>query len=110
MKWRCTVCGYVHDGDQGPDRCPKCGAPRDKFVQIEEDKAQLIERARFTNDLHMKLSGLLDQVVEIVGKGIKDDLDPGCVAIFRMARACALELKQSIKAEIETHISKGKWG
>ncbi|NOZ55809.1 MAG: rubredoxin [Calditrichaeota bacterium] len=110
MKWRCSVCGYVHDGDEAPDRCPKCGAPKEKFTKIESDKEQLIERARFTNNLHMQLSGILDEVLEIAAKGIDDNLDPGCVAIFKAAQKSAWELKQSIKAEIETHISKGKWG
>jgi rubrerythrin len=35
MKWRCTVCNYVHDGDSPPDFCPNCGAPKDKFVKLE---------------------------------------------------------------------------
>lgn len=26
----CGVCGYTHEGDI-PDRCPVCGAPRDRF-------------------------------------------------------------------------------
>ena len=29
--WVCTVCGYVHTGSQPPDKCPKCGAPKEKF-------------------------------------------------------------------------------
>ncbi len=33
-RWRCTVCGYVHTGDQPPEKCPNCGAPREKFVEI----------------------------------------------------------------------------
>jgi rubrerythrin len=33
-KWKCTVCGYVHEGDEPPAVCPICGAPREKFVQI----------------------------------------------------------------------------
>ena len=30
-KWRCTVCGYIHEGDDPPESCPQCGAPREKF-------------------------------------------------------------------------------
>lgn len=30
-KWKCKVCGYVHQGDQAPEHCPKCGAPRSQF-------------------------------------------------------------------------------
>ncbi len=36
-KWRCTVCGYVHEGPMTPDfKCPVCKQPADKFVKIEE--------------------------------------------------------------------------
>lgn len=30
-KWVCTVCGYVHTGFEPPYKCPKCGAPKEKF-------------------------------------------------------------------------------
>ena len=33
-KWKCTVCGYIHQGDEPPFICPICGAPREKFVQV----------------------------------------------------------------------------
>ncbi|MBP7403191.1 MAG: NADH peroxidase [Clostridia bacterium] len=36
MKWRCSVCGYVHTGDTPPEKCPQCGAPASKFVKVEE--------------------------------------------------------------------------
>ena len=33
MKFVCSVCGYVYEGDQAPERCPQCGAPAEKFVE-----------------------------------------------------------------------------
>lgn len=30
-KWRCTVCGYEYEGNEPPDECPVCGAPKEKF-------------------------------------------------------------------------------
>ena len=30
-KWVCSVCGYVHEGDAPPEKCPQCGAPAEKF-------------------------------------------------------------------------------
>ena len=33
-KWKCTVCGYIHIGDEPPDECPVCGADRSDFVEI----------------------------------------------------------------------------
>lgn len=35
-KWRCGVCGYVHEGDEPPDTCPVCGAGKDLFEEIVE--------------------------------------------------------------------------
>ena len=30
-KFVCSVCGYVHEGDSAPEKCPQCGAPAAKF-------------------------------------------------------------------------------
>jgi len=35
-RWKCTVCGYVHEGDEPPEECPVCGADRSKFVELIE--------------------------------------------------------------------------
>lgn len=32
-KYVCTICGYVHEGDAPPDKCPQCGAPAEKFEE-----------------------------------------------------------------------------
>ncbi len=32
MKWVCSVCGYVFEGEQPPEKCPVCKAPASKFV------------------------------------------------------------------------------
>ena len=37
MKFVCSVCGYVHEGDTPPAECPVCHAPADKF----KEQAQL---------------------------------------------------------------------
>lgn len=31
-KWICTICSYEHEGEQPPDKCPKCGASSQVFV------------------------------------------------------------------------------
>ncbi|WP_423219781.1 DUF7130 family rubredoxin-like protein [Desulfofundulus australicus] len=110
MKWRCGVCGYIHDGDQPPEKCPKCGAPREKFIQLTEEEAGLIERSRFSNDLHARLIALMQKVELLADEGIKDNLDPGCLTVFRAAKNQARILARMARAEIQTHISKGKWG
>jgi len=32
-KFVCTICGYVHEGDAPPDKCPTCKAPAAKFSE-----------------------------------------------------------------------------
>ena len=36
MKWTCSVCGYTHEGDMPPAKCPQCGVPAEKFNKVEE--------------------------------------------------------------------------
>ena len=35
-KWRCTVCGYVYEGDTPPAQCPQCKVPAEKFEEVVE--------------------------------------------------------------------------
>jgi mannose-6-phosphate isomerase-like protein (cupin superfamily) len=37
-KWRCTMCGYIHEGAEPPEKCPNCGADRTKFVEYAEGR------------------------------------------------------------------------
>lgn len=37
-KWQCTVCGYIHEGDEPPEECPVCGADRSKFIEIVSEE------------------------------------------------------------------------
>ena len=36
-KYVCSVCGYVHEGNEPPEACPQCKAPASKFVEQKED-------------------------------------------------------------------------
>lgn len=38
-KFICTVCGYVYEGEQAPEKCPMCGVPASKFKELKEDGA-----------------------------------------------------------------------
>ena len=34
-KWVCSVCGYVHEGDVPPEKCPVCKVPAEKFNEVK---------------------------------------------------------------------------
>ena len=36
-KWICTVCGYIAEGEEAPERCPQCKAPQSKFKEMDVD-------------------------------------------------------------------------
>jgi uncharacterized membrane protein len=45
-KWKCTVCGYIHDGDEPPEKCPVCGATKDKFVEVLPEIEEKTEKVK----------------------------------------------------------------
>ena len=34
-KFVCTVCGYIHEGEAAPERCPVCKVPAEKFKEVK---------------------------------------------------------------------------
>ncbi len=38
-RWKCLVCGYIHEGDAPPEECPVCGADSDQFEPVNDGPA-----------------------------------------------------------------------
>lgn len=36
VKWFCTNCGYIHEGEEAPNTCPVCNHPQGYFVLLDE--------------------------------------------------------------------------
>ncbi|MCI6161363.1 MAG: NADH peroxidase [Prevotellaceae bacterium] len=36
-KFICTVCGYIHEGEEAPEQCPVCKAPASKFKEMKDE-------------------------------------------------------------------------
>lgn len=107
--WKCNVCGYVHEGNEAPDACPKCGAPKEKFVLLSQEEADKIYNSDRTNDIHMEVIELAAKIAVLCEEGIKLNLDPACVSTFKKAKDEVWVIKQRCKAELAGHMSKGKW-
>ena len=45
-KWECTVCGYIHEGDEPPDECPICGAGKEYFKELVDAKPEVGDAAQ----------------------------------------------------------------
>jgi rubrerythrin len=37
VRWQCRNCGYVHEGQKAPDKCPACLHPQGFFEVLEEN-------------------------------------------------------------------------
>ena len=64
-KFVCTICGYVHTGDNAPDFCPQCKAPAAKFTEQKETGTAFADEHRIG-----------------VAKGVEADVIEGLVANF----------------------------
>jgi len=108
--WKCEVCNLILDVAEPPEKCPRCGAPKEKFSELTGEAKEKVEKSRETNNLLMELCELMEQAEALSEEGIEINLDPGCLALFKKAKEQTEILKQSAKAEIEVHVGKGKWG
>ena len=72
MKWRCTVCGYIHEGSECPAACPNCKAPAAKIEKMAEGQGglELVDwnklgvacGTEFEADLKMQFQGECSEV------------------------------------------------
>lgn len=99
----------MYEGEQLLEKCPMCGAPMDKHVEVAEEIATKVYNADYTNGLHTEVINLAATIVDLCEAGIEDDLDPMCVKVFTKAKDLAWEIKQLSKAEIGNHVRKDKW-
>lgn len=55
-KWRCTVCGYIYEGETLPADfvCPVCKQPASAFVKIEDEPAKPEKKASESKDASEK--------------------------------------------------------
>ncbi|WP_303864860.1 rubredoxin-like domain-containing protein [Alkalibaculum bacchi] len=109
MIWKCSVCGYMHRGEEAPDQCPKCGAPKEKYAALSQEDAKKVSDSDRTNDIHMEIIELSMKIAQLAEEGIDIDLDPSCVDAFKKAKDEVWVIKQRNKAELAGHMSRGKW-
>ena len=39
--FKCSVCGFISEGENAPEKCPKCGFGSDKFSKLSDDRWNL---------------------------------------------------------------------
>ncbi|SHI47453.1 NADH peroxidase [Parasporobacterium paucivorans] len=67
-KFVCSVCGYVHEGDSAPEKCPICQASSDKFKKQEGEMTWAAEH----------VVGVASGVSEDIKKDLRDNFTGEC--------------------------------
>ena len=69
MKWTCSVCGYTHEGDTPPEKCPQCGVPAEKFVEVKEGALEWVDE---------HVVGVAQGVDPEIVQGLRDNFNGEC--------------------------------
>ena len=73
-KFICTVCGYIYEGTEAPEKCPICKAPASKFKEMED----AVDDDMTFATVHVLGQAYKDSVNEDVIKGLKDHFNGEC--------------------------------
>ncbi|MDD6310342.1 MAG: NADH peroxidase [Firmicutes bacterium] len=85
MKWVCSVCGYTHEGDQAPEKCPQCKVPAEKFNKVEDE-----ERVWAAEHVVGVAKGVDEEIIQ----GLRDNFNGECTEVgmyLAMARVAHRE-------------------
>ena len=72
MKFVCTICGYTHEGNEAPEKCPVCNAAKDKFNKVEEGNK---------NYATEHVVGVAKDVDAEILQGLKDNFNGECCEV-----------------------------
>ena len=84
MKWVCSVCGYVHEGPEAPEKCPQCKVPANKFKKQEGEKSWAAEH----------VVGVGKNAPEEIIQGLRENFEGECCEVgmyLAMARVAHRE-------------------
>ena len=86
-KFICTVCGYVHEGEEAPEFCPQCKQPKSKFKELVETEGAL---------------QFVDEHVLGIAKGVDPEILEGLKAKFTQYGINAI--KDSLESLTNKHL------
>ncbi len=97
-KWVCTVCGYVHEGDQPPAECPVCHAPAEKFKKSEEEKVYAAEH----------VLGVAQDAPEEIKAGLREMFNGECSEVGMYLAMARVAIREGYP-EIGAFYEKAAW-
>ena len=84
-KFVCPVCGYVHEGEHVPEKCPLCKVPGEKFTEMTE--TEMVWKAEH-------ILGVAKDAPEVIKQGLRENFEGECCEVgmyLAMARVAHRE-------------------
>ena len=84
-KFVCPVCGYVHEGEHAPEKCPLCKVPGEKFTEMTE--TEMVWKAEH-------ILGVAKDAPEAIKQGLRENFEGECCEVgmyLAMARVAHRE-------------------
>ena len=111
-KFVCTVCGYVHEGDQAPAECPICHAPASKFIEQTGDMQYADEHhvgaakgadEKVIEGLRMNFTGECSEVGMYLAMSRQADREgyPEIAEAFKRGEVLTNSTKENLKMRVD---------
>ena len=97
-KWVCSVCGYVHEGDTPPEKCPQCGVPAAKFQKQEGEKVWAAEH----------VLGVASDAPENIKQGLRDMFNGECTEVGMYLAMARVAIREGYP-EVGAFFEKAAW-
>ncbi|MCR4797010.1 MAG: NADH peroxidase [Lachnospiraceae bacterium] len=97
-KWVCSVCGYVHEGDQPPEECPVCHASADKFIEQGGEKVWAAEH----------VLGVASDAPEDIKNGLREMFNGECSEVGMYLAMSRVAIREGYP-EIGAYYEKAAW-
>ncbi len=98
-KWVCSVCGYTHEGDTPPEKCPQCGVPAEKFNKQEEGEMTWAAE---------HVVGVAQGVDEEIIEGLRDNFNGECSEVGMYLAMARVAYREGYP-EVGSYYEKAAW-
>jgi rubrerythrin len=97
-KFVCSVCGYTHEGDSAPEKCPVCKVPSEKFNEVSGEMTWAAEH----------IVGVAKGVDQRIIDGLRENFNGECCEVG-MYLAMARVAHREGYPEVGLYYEKAAW-
>ncbi|WP_035237589.1 DUF2231 domain-containing protein [Desulfobacter vibrioformis] len=100
-QWQCTVCKYIHTGDEPPEKCPVCGVSGSKFVLLEDETVSEAPAAE-APEVDEKKTTAPEKEAAAENKAANDTETPGAPPLKKEGRV-AVYMEKAAELSVKHH-------